>query len=634
MKSPGDALADAFARHRKGDLAAADRIYRKVIRIQPGNADALYLLGMLCLDDGRSKEAARYLKRAVDAAARSDRRVAPDWRLAFGTALQRSGDAAAALGQYESVLRIDPGSVDALFCRATVLQDLGRAEEAIDAYEAILKRAPKHAEAANNLGALHRDRGRPAAAVFAFRRAVAARPGYPEALCNLGNAMADAGWAAESVPVLAAAADALPDDLDLQLTLFDCLVQADRADEVERRAREVLAAHPQAAAIAAALGSALLYLGRADEARDAFVSAIAADPACSRAHQGLAEDSQEAGRDEHIRGLLAVLDGPSGDAEESSGLHFALGRHLAAAGRYEESLDAYARANALKRETLSRRGYGYSRERMAQQVDTLGEAFPAASFEQPAAAAPDRPVFIVGMPRSGTTLTEQILASHPLVFGAGELGFLGQIAERLRRETGYPQKPTPAGALAEVGAFYLQSIRRLDDSAARVTDKMPANFLHLGLIARLFPAARIIHCRRQPVDTCLSCFQQNFRAADLSWSCDLSDLGHFYCQYDRLMAHWREVLPAGAMLEVDYEDTVADLERQARRLIDFIGLEWDDACLRFHDSDRAVVTASHSQVRRKVYATSVGRWTRYGEGLRPLVVALAACGRAPGAAGP
>jgi tetratricopeptide (TPR) repeat protein len=516
-----------------------------------------------------------------------------------------------------------------MFCRATALQDLGREAKAIDGYEAVLERAPKHAEAANNLGAIHRERGEPAAAAFAFRRAVAARPAYPEALCNLGNAMADAGWAADAVPVLAAAADARPDDLDLQLTLFDCLVQADRADEAERRARAVLDAHPQAAAVAAALGAALQYLGRPDEARTIFLSAIAADPACSRAHQGVAEDRKEAGKDEHIRTLRAALDTASRDACGSPGLNFALGRHLAAAERYEEALEAYVRANELKRAMLARRGFGYSRQDMRQQVDALCAAFPSEALQRTAPAASSRPVFIVGMPRSGTTLTEQILASHPLVFGAGELGYMGQVVEQLRRELGYPRALAPDDALAAAGAFYVQAIGRLDNRAARVTDKMPANFLHLGLIARLFPNARIVHCRRSPMDTCLSCFQQNFRAAHLSWSCDLADLGHYFCQYDRLMENWRKVLPSGVMLEVDYEDTVADLESQARRIVEFVGLDWDDSCLRFHETDRAVVTASHSQVRRKVYATSVGRWKRYGDGLRPLIAALAECGSAP-----
>ena len=633
MKSPGDALADAFARHEKGDLAAAGRIYRKIIKAQPDNPDALYLMGILCLDERRHADAIGYLKRAVNAAIKAGRPVDPGWRLALGTALQRTGDADAALNAFEDALRGDPSSVDALFCRATALQDLGRSEDAAAAYGAVLAQEPTHAEAANNLGALHRDRGEPTAAVASFRRAVAARPGFTEALCNLGNVMADAGWAVEAVPVLVAAADARPGDLDLHLTLFDCLVQADRADEAERRARTFLESHPDTAPVAAALGVALQYLGRGDEARTAFLAAIAADPGCSRAHQGLAEDRQEAGRDRHIQEIRAVLDGGRGDGGGEPGLYFALGRHLSAATRDDESFDAYRKANALKRETLARRGYAYDRGRMVRRIDRIMTAFPAHSFSNQGASDSNRPVFVLGMPRSGTTLTEQILASHPRVFGAGELSIMGQVADRLRRGAGYPRKAVPRKALAKAAAFYLGALSRLDSEAARVTDKMPGNFLHLGLIAQMFPNARIVHCRRDPMDTCLSCFQQNFRAGHVSWSCDLGDLGHYYCQYNRLMAHWRQVLPAGRMLEIDYEDTVADLEGQARRLVAFAGLEWDDACLRFHETDRAVVTASHSQVRREVYASSVGRWKRYGDALQPLIETLADCGCAP-AAGP
>jgi hypothetical protein len=278
---------------------------------------------------------------------------------------------------------------------------------------------------------------------------------------------------------------------------------------------------------------------------------------------------------------------------------------------------------------LARRGYGYSRQAMEGHVDRLCAAFAGESFPGPRAGDSDRPVFIVGMPRSGTTLTEQILASHPKVFGAGELGLMGQAAQMLRRGSVDSLASASGDSLAKATAFYLREIGRIDGEAARVTDKMTANFLRLGLIARMFPNARIVHCRRDPMDTCLSCFQQNFRAAHLSWTCDLADLGHYYCQYRRLMDHWRQILPAGSMLEVDYEDTVSGLETQARRLVDFVGLEWDDACLRFHEADRTVVTASHSQVRRKVYAGSVGRWRRYGGGLRPLADALSECGCAP-----
>lgn len=625
MKSAADALAAAFARHRKGDLAAAERIYRKVIKAQPGNADALYLLGALCLERGRTADAARHLKKAVSLVAGSGRRADPRWRLALGTALQRSGALESALAEYEAILRDDPESIDGMFCRATVLYELGRREQAIAEYEEILKRMPKHAEAANNLGVIHRDAGEPAAAVAAFRRAVAARPGYAEALYNLGNALADVGLAGEAVPALTAAADDRPDDLDLHLTLFDCLVQADRADVAERRARAFLAAHPGTAPAAAALGAALQYLGRGAEAKSQFLAAVAADPACSRAHQGLAEDPGEAGAEHHIRQIRAALSAASDEGPEAVGLHFALGRHLAAAGDHDGALESWVAGNKRKREGLARRGFSYSRDGMERRVATLCAAFPADSFGDAGGGTSRRPVFILGMPRSGTTLTEQILAGHPEVFGAGERGFVGQIAQKLYHGAGAPPEPLSHDALAAAADFYLAAIGRLNGTAARVTDKMPANFLHLGLIARVFPRARIIHCRRDPIDTCLSCFMQNFRAAHLSWTCDLADLGHYYCQYRRLMDYWRTVLPDGTMLEVDYEDTVADLESQARRLVEFVGLEWDDACLRFNETERAVVTASHSQVRRKLYGGSVGRWRRYGDGLQPLIEALSAC---------
>ncbi len=227
-------------------------------------------------------------------------------------------------------------------------------------------------------------------------------------------------------------------------------------------------------------------------------------------------------------------------------------------------------------------------------------------------------------------MTEQILASHPQVAGAGELTEVSQIVRWLRAEHGYPARLSVA-TLQKGANGYLNHVGRIGRGAARVTDKMPGNYMHLGLIARMFPKARIVHCRRDPMDNCLSCFAQNFRADGLAWSTDLRDLGHQYCQYSRLMDHWRKVLPAGRMLEIDYEDTVADLEGQARRLVEFAGLDWDPACLDFHKTERAVATASREQVRNPIYRSSVGRWKRYGDGVAPLVEALGACGRGPAA---
>ncbi|MDH5558622.1 MAG: tetratricopeptide repeat protein, partial [Alphaproteobacteria bacterium] len=210
MATPADPLSAAFARHRQGDFKQAERDYRAVLKKQPHNPDALYLLGMLCLDRDRPGEAAKYLARAVDALGRTARPVDPAWRLTLGTALQRDGKPAAALTAFEAALKSAPANPDALFCRATALQDLGRLEEAAGGYEAVLKIAPKHADAANNLGAIKRDSGESAAAIAAFQRAVASRPNFTEALYNLGHSLADAGRAVEAVSVLRAAADARP----------------------------------------------------------------------------------------------------------------------------------------------------------------------------------------------------------------------------------------------------------------------------------------------------------------------------------------------------------------------------------------------------------------------------------------
>ena len=229
------------------------------------------------------------------------------------------------------------------------------------------------------------------------------------------------------------------------------------------------------------------------------------------------------------------------------------------------------------------------------------------------------------MPRSGTSLVEQILASHPAVHGGGELDDLGAIIDRLPASLA-SSKPYPAciadadaTMLRGVGARYVAGLRALAPAAARITDKMPANTRHIGLIRCLLPGARIVHCRRDPLDTCLSCFTTLFTIGQ-DFSYDLAELGGYYRVYDGLMAHWRAVVPD--MLDIDYEDVVADLEGQARRLVDFCGLDWDDACLDFDKTERIVRTASSAQVRRPIHDASVARWKRYEAHLGPLIEAL------------
>jgi hypothetical protein len=237
------------------------------------------------------------------------------------------------------------------------------------------------------------------------------------------------------------------------------------------------------------------------------------------------------------------------------------------------------------------------------------------------------PIFVIGMPRSGTTLVEQIIASHPAIHGAGELPSLNDVVMTVRAPNGnlipYPDfvRAIDANALKRIGADYVAAVRKLAPSGQRVTDKMPANYYFAGLIRLALPNARIIHTVRDPVDTCVSCFSKLF-SADQNHTYDLGELGRYYERYQRLMAHWQRVLPIGSILDVRYEDVVADLQTQARRIISYCGLPWDDKCLLFHESARPVRTASATQVRQPIYNSAVGRWRVYEQHLGPLLAAL------------
>jgi hypothetical protein len=271
----------------------------------------------------------------------------------------------------------------------------------------------------------------------------------------------------------------------------------------------------------------------------------------------------------------------------------------------------------------------YDESRMFDLFDRIRDVFTSELLRRKEGAGdPSQvPVLIVGMPRSGTTLIEQILASHPKAFGGGELRDLGEViaahCDLAAAPAAYPEclRDMPGEVLGRIGAGYAARLRRRAPTAERIIDKMPANFLHLGLLHLALPNARIIHARRDPIDTCVSCFTRLF-GGEQQFSYDLGELGRYYRRYQSLMAHWRATLPAGAMLEVDYEQLVDNLEPQARRIVDYCGLEWDDACLRFYETKRQVHTSSAAQVRQPIYRTAVGRWRPYRQWLGPLLEEL------------
>lgn len=338
--------------------------------------------------------------------------------------------------------------------------------------------------------------------------------------------------------------------------------------------------------------------------------------------------AEDLGREEEaIEIVIRAMSGSDARIPRTlSSLQFTAAQLLDRLGRYGEAFAYATCANAAG-------AAAYDPARMESMVSTCADLFSSARLPSIAKASqPDpMPVFIVGMPRSGSTLVEQVLASHAQVFGGGELlwvnrlwhSLVGRLGGNITLDTALARMTSAdADAVAEE---YLSALRGLHLTAARITDKNLSNFMHLGLISRLFPAARIIHCRRDPLDTGISCYLTDF-ADVLPFTCSLPALGHFHLQHDRLMAHWKQVLDL-PILEMDYESMVDDLEGQARRLIQFLGLAWDPCCLQFHRNPRRVATASKSQVRRPLYRSSIRRSMHYEPWLGSLRQALAAGGQ-------
>jgi len=358
-------------------------------------------------------------------------------------------------------------------------------------------------------------------------------------------------------------------------------------------------------------------------AREAYERAILRNPRAGGAHYGLASLKTFTEDDPQIAQMEALIGDPSLEPNEEATLCFSLGRALDQLGRLDDAMAMYARGNRLKRE-MSDFDITAERTNVARIIASFGPDL-FARFEGVGDPS-ELPVMVVGMPRSGTTLVEQILASHPRVHGAGEINDLWRIVSGLGRvlPPGSRQPEdvgaAPPGIWGELGARYVARLRQYGPGADRVIDKLPFNYTLAGIIRLMLPRSRIVHCVRDPRDTCVSCYLTSFQN-DRGFTFDLAELGETYRLYRDLMDHWRDVLPGG-FYEVSYESLVNDPEAQSRALVEYLGLEWSDDCLRFFENPRSVTTASMTQVRQPIYSSSIGRWRRYREFLGPLLEAL------------
>jgi tetratricopeptide (TPR) repeat protein len=388
--------------------------------------------------------------------------------------------------------------------------------------------------------------------------------------------------------------------------------------------RRAIAADPGNARYHNDLGSFYRTIGQLDSARGLFAQAIALDPRDGGFYYNLAEVTTLTADDPHLAAMEQLAGAAASlPVHSATCLHFALAKAYRDLGRHDDSFAHLARGNALKR-----RHVAWDEAEAFRRFDRLRAVFDRALFAGKAGSgfSSEVPVFIIGMPRCGSTLVEQILASHPAVHGAGEVRDLGALADRLRGADGaevFPEAMRSASPeqLTDLGKAYVAGLRGRGRGAARIIDKDLSNFYFLGLVRLALPEARIIHVTRDPIDTCFSCYATLFELGQ-HFTYDLGELGRYYHGYAAMMTYWREVLPPGGMLEVRYEALVGDPEAEARRLVAFCGLPWDARCLAFHRTQRPVATASAAQVRQPIFQTSRGRSAAYRAHLGPLIAAL------------
>ena len=484
----------------------------------------------------------------------------------------------------------DGRDVAQIFAEALSHQKAGRFEDAHREFRNVLALDPRHAESLHALGLIACRSGQYGAGVDLFRKAIDVEPSIPHFHVNLGNALYELG----------------------------------RSDEAIAAYHRMLELKPDSADTFGNLGRLYESLGRTDEACRAYEAAIELAPerglffrhrACARA---LGPDSGLLARMEQLASRLSFL-----PEHEQLELHFALGTAYADNGRDERAIGHFVAGNALKRKRIV-----YDEADALSSLIRIEKVFSKDFFmKRPDAGLAARvPIFIVGMPRSGTTLVEQILASHPEVFGAGELRLMPDLIANLSAaaKIGFPELAQRL-SLSQVNRLaeqYVGGLRRFAPTAARIVDKRVYNFTVLGLISLMLPEAKIIHLRRDPFDTCFSCFSRVSGEDQLPFSYDLGELGRFYRGYSRLMEHWRQVLPRGMMLEVQYEALIEDFEPHARLIVDHCGLSWDDRCRDFYRTERSVKTASALQVRQPIYRNAMGRGRRFKDFLVPLTVAL------------
>jgi len=581
-------LQKATACHQQGDLQQAAQIYQQLLETEPEHADANHLLGLIAHQSGNHELAVQLVLKAIH-----KNPSQPMYYDNLAIVLRGMGKLDDAANCYQQVVRIQPEHATAYQNLGNVRLQQGNLPAAIDAYLQAIRLTPDNACVHNNLGVAWLKQGNLIEAEKSFREAIRVQSDYAEACSNLGITLKNQG----------------------------------KLEEAEAALKQALTMNPDDAGSHNNLGNILMSLGKLKEAGESYSRALQIRPDYTEAFRSLSNlkrYSEIDGETLRMEGLFHSLDISQ---EQQMHLGFALGKIYEDVEDHEKSFAYIMQANHLFRSS-----YNYDLAEDKAFFDLVTNIFDQSFMQQhqDCGNKDQTPIFIVGMPRSGTSLVEQILASHPQVYGAGELLYLKQVILRACGEVpGYNFLKNIESFrhddFTSLGNAYLEKMRSHSASAKYITDKLPHNFFYLGMIKIILPHAKIIHCQREPLDNCLSIYKKYF-SDNQRYAYNLEELGKYYRFYQALMEHWHHTLPANSIYDIKYEALVADQENQTKALLKHCGLPWDDHCLSFHKTNREVKTASAAQVRQPVHQRSVHLWKRYETHLQPLIKSLAGSG--------
>jgi len=577
-------LNQALEHHRAGRLTQAEALYKQILSVEPNNSDTLLFLGMLAHLDGRIEMAVELMRKSIVS---------------------------------------KPNYVEAYFNLGNALKDQGKLDEAVATYHQAISLSPNFAELHINLGAILKEQNKLNEAIISFRQALSLKPDSAMTHYNLGNALIDQGKLDEAVASYRQAISLKPDYTEVFYNLGKALTAQGKLYEAITSYKQAISLRPDFAVVYNNLGILFNQLGKMDDAISCFRKALSLKPNYLTPFKNLSLIVKFTQVDDFTNKMAEIFSkkGEISNADRLD-LGFALGKIYEDIGDYNKSFEYILEANRLKR-----RSYKYSILNDQVFFERIKKTFTTDFFASHYGLGNQdkTPIFILGMPRSGTTLVEQILASHPQIFGAGELKILSRITNSICLEESKAQFPeclqdVNVGIFKIIGTDYIEKIRKYSEDEEYITDKMPSNFLFIGLIKTILPNSKIIHCIRNPMDNCFSIFKKGFTASH-DYAYDLTELGQYYTLYLDLMAHWERVLP-GFIYTLKYEEMVLDQYNQTKSLLEFCGISWDEACLTFYKTERRVSTASLAQVRQPIYKDSIELWKRYEKQLEPLKRAI------------